>query len=70
MYKQLDGIIVRNCPLGDDMLKSAILNLSTALSIRLLVLHTCGLTDELAGVLGQYLLHTRMQEITGYGSYV
>lgn len=55
MYKQLDGIIVRNCPLGDDMLKSAILNLSTALSIRLLVLHTCGLTDELAGVLGAIL---------------
>ena len=55
MYKQLDGIIVRNCPLGDDMLKSAILNLSTALSIRLLVLHTCSLTDEVAGALGAVL---------------
>lgn len=54
-YKQLEGIIIRNCPLGDDMLKSAILNLSTALSIRLLVLHTCDLTDDTAGALGAIL---------------
>lgn len=55
VYKQLDGVLIRNCPLGDDILKPAIINLSTALSIRLLVLHTCNLTDAIAGALGAIL---------------
>lgn len=54
-YRTLDAIILRNCRLGDEAFRTALTNVSTALSIRLLVLHTCGLTDQTAGAIGAVL---------------